>query len=178
MKRLIATSLAALMGVILHSATPTAPRTGEYVKFEIKNAGVTVEGSFTEFSAEANYDASAPTQSTFSGTIKVASIETGIGMRDDHLKEEEYFHASRFPDITFRSTSVREKGGGVMEVTGKLSMKGTERTVKFDVKPVTVDGVLYLEGTLYIDRLDYGVGESSWIMSDDVKCIIRAMANA
>ena len=52
--------------------------------------------------------------------------------RDDHLRSEELFDVARFPQATYRSTSVRWDGdGGVVD--GDLTIHGVTRQVPLDV---------------------------------------------
>ncbi len=50
-------------------------------------------------------------------------------IRDDVLA------AKKYPKITFRSTSVAEKGGGAYEVKGDLTLHGQTRAITAEVKP-------------------------------------------
>ncbi|MCB9496317.1 MAG: polyisoprenoid-binding protein [Fibrobacteria bacterium] len=98
-------------------------------------------------------------------TIQVASINTRNSKRDEHLRAEDFFDAAKFPQIEFVSTKVVGKNGkGTM--TGDLTMHGVKRTVSI---PFTVSGPiedpwkntrLGLEGTLKIQRKDFGIGAS------------------
>jgi polyisoprenoid-binding protein YceI len=70
-----------------------------------------------------------------------------------------------YPEITFRSTGVRQDGEGEFEVTGDLTIKGTTRSVTV---PFTYEGQatdpfgnsrIGFEGSTTINRQDFGV---SW----------------
>jgi polyisoprenoid-binding protein YceI len=41
-----------------------------------------------------------------------ASVDTGNGRRDEHLRSADFFDVAHHPDIRFRSTSVRERATG------------------------------------------------------------------
>ena len=59
---------------------------------------VPVKGRFTEFSGGGEITA----PQTVSGhlDIKAASLRTGIGKRDTHLRSADFFDAEKFPDIS------------------------------------------------------------------------------
>jgi polyisoprenoid-binding protein YceI len=92
-------------------------------------------------------------------TIAVESIDTDNEKRDGHLKSEDFFHASEYPEITFSSTKVMGS-----KLHGNLTIRGVTRPVVLDLElkgPVkhpfngkTVYG-LNLSGT--IDRTDFGL---------------------
>lgn len=149
----------------------------EHIKFTIKNAGISVDGMFKKFDAVVKYDPQNPSASSFSGTINVSSLSTGIDMRDEHLLDEDYFSAKSYPNITFGSSSISKLSDGRLKVTGKLTMKGTTKSIEMIVKPTKSGDTWYFETTLTLDRLDFGVGEDSWVMGDDVYCTIKVAAN-
>ncbi len=164
-----------LMSFASDSTVP--PSEGENIKFKIKNAGITVDGSFEEFTADITYDKSKPNASVFNGTIKASSINTGIEMRDEHLVGEEYFDAKNHPNLTFKSTSVALLTNGKLKVKGTLTIKSTSKSVELIVTPTESGDQTFFETTLKLDRLDYEVGESSWVPSDDVPCTIKVAVN-
>jgi len=141
---------------------------GSTITFQIRNAGMTVDGSFAKFSSSINYDKSNPEKSSFKGTIKAISIYTGISMRDNHLRRAEYFDVGNYPDITFTSTSVRKLSDNKLEVTGNLTIKKTTKVVKLFVDVKTVSGKNVFSTFLALNRRDYNVGGSSWTLSDNL----------
>ncbi|HAW20367.1 MAG TPA: hypothetical protein DCX14_09305 [Flavobacteriales bacterium] len=153
------------------------PAVEEYVKFQIKNAGINIDGFFAEFTSLVSYDPSSPNSATFSGEIKVSSINTGIEMRDEHLVGEEYFDATNHPNITFKSTRVAKLTNGNLKVAGTLSVKETSKEVELIVEPTISGDKTYFKAKLELDRLDYEVGENSWVLSDDVFCEIMVAVN-
>ena len=138
------------------------------VAFKIKNAGLTVNGSFSDFKVDINYNPTAPTQSTFNGTIQVKSINTGINSRDKHLMKDEYFDVARFPTMVFNSTSVKSNNAGSLSVTGDLTIKGKTQKITIPVKVEKIGEKYRFVGSIKINRLTFGVGESSWVTADDL----------
>jgi polyisoprenoid-binding protein YceI len=67
--------------------------------------------------------------------IHAASIDTGDEQRDDHLRSPDFLGVERFPQITFRSTSVAPgRDPDRYVVVGDLSIRGVTRPVTLDVE--------------------------------------------
>ncbi|MFE9939583.1 YceI family protein [Streptomyces hirsutus] len=133
-----------------NSETATAPApvnpdlaalTGDYtidpshtsLGFVARHAMVTnVKGSFQEFTGTLHLDGSAPSNSTATLDVEMASIETGSADRDGHLKSADFFKVEEFPKMTFRSTKTEALGGDDYRITGDLTILGT-------TKPLTID---------------------------------------
>lgn len=62
--------------------------------------------------------------------IDLASIDTGIPLRNEHLRGEMWFNTAKHPKAIFETTSVKHKAGDKYEVTGKLTIHGVTKTVK------------------------------------------------
>lgn len=145
-----------------------APKEESYLKFTIRNLGINVEGQFESFSTSVNYDKNNPSNSQFSAEIEVNTINTGIKKRDNHLREEEYFHVERYPKITFQSTNVSAKGSKQLLVKGDLTIKGKTLPIELEVEVDEGGGKTQFTIKGKLDRRDFGVGDKSWVMSDDV----------
>jgi len=103
--------------------------------FAVKHLGIsTVRGQFNEFEGklEVGDDASS-TRAT--GSVQVASVDTGQPDRDGHLLNSDFFDGEKHPQITFESTSIELAPDGQAKVTGDLTIMGT-------TKPLELTGVL------------------------------------
>ncbi|HET6244113.1 MAG: YceI family protein [Bacteroidetes bacterium] len=139
-----------------------------YIKFKIKNAGITVEGLFESFVADIHYDKNNPGKSKFNGIIKVSSINTGIKMRDNDLQKEEYFDAVKYPVIKFISTDVEGVSSSKLRVSGNLTIKNTTKKIVLEVVIAESGGKTIYSSSLKLNRRDYGVGGKSWMLADEV----------
>lgn len=139
-----------------------------YIKFNIRNLGLNVEGAFKSFKTKVEYSESQPEKSSFSAEIQSNSIDTGITKRDNHLKKSEYFDVAQYPTISFQSTKVSAVGEDGLKVLGDLTIKGKTLPITLTVSIINKGSIreFSIEGEL--DRRDYKVGGSSWVMSDDV----------
>jgi polyisoprenoid-binding protein YceI len=64
------------------------------VKFKIKNAGFTVDGSFSGVVAKINFDGAKSSGNSIEATLDAKSINTGNGTRDGDLRKAEYFNVA------------------------------------------------------------------------------------
>lgn len=67
-------------------------------------------------------------------TVEVGSIDTDNTMRDEHLKGEDFFDASKYPTMHFKSTSFKKTGNNQYALSGDLTIKDVTKPVTFDVQ--------------------------------------------
>lgn len=72
-------------------------------------------------------------QSSGHTEIKAASIDTGISMRDNHLRSPEFLDVDSYPVITFTSNALRRSGADTWVMSGELTLHGQRRPVDLDV---------------------------------------------
>lgn len=172
MKKIILSLFTFLICLVATSQNQTWKVSSSKVSFKIKNAGLSVEGSFKGLEATIQFDPAKAYGNKIEASVDVKTINTSINARDNHLKKEEYFDAEKFPKITMTSSSFSKGDDGKFKGFFNLSIKGTTKTVPMLFTFVEVNGKATFSGTFKINRLDYKVGESSWVMSDDVNVTI------
>lgn len=136
------------------------------VKFEIENAGMTVQGSFNIVSNEIVYNAQDPAKSKFISVIAVKSISTGISLRDDHLMKEAYFDQKKYPFIKFVSKEVRVLPNNRLLVKGDLTIKNVTKSISIEVSVKEEKSGHRFAFKIPINRRDYVVGGKSLTISD------------
>ena len=144
------------------------------VSFIAKNLSLKVSGKITGMKVQTDYNPTNILSASFEGSVDVATIDTNISLRDNHLRSPDYFDAKKYPKISFKSKSVSEEGS-VLAVVGDLTIKGVTKEVKilFTVKR----DVVYHKfiGDITIQRKDFHLGSNSTlIMADVVKIRIFA----
>lgn len=72
-------------------------------------------------------------RSTGYAEIKAATVDTGIGMRDDHLRSAEFLDVEHYPLITFSGNGFRRTGGDTWDMPGELTLHGHTRPVDLAV---------------------------------------------
>ncbi|MBM3185490.1 MAG: YceI family protein, partial [Bacteroidetes bacterium] len=99
--------------------------------FTINHRGITdVHGEFSKFQVNVTQPNSDFSGASIEMTAESKSINTGISMRDDHLRDEDYFNVNKFPTLNFKSTSVNKLKDNEYEIVGDFTMKGVTKKVK------------------------------------------------
>lgn len=62
--------------------------------------------------------------------VNLAALDTGIAMRNEHLRSDMWMNTGKFPTATFEATGGRHLGGDKYEVSGKLTVHGVTRSLK------------------------------------------------
>ncbi|WP_051295809.1 YceI family protein [Eisenibacter elegans] len=146
------------------------------VTFHIRNAGLRVEGSFSNLKAQLSFEPSQLAQSTIEASIPSNTINTGIAMRDKHLRAADYFDVDKYPTITMKSQSFKALGGQKYSGVFTLTLKGTSKTVTLPFSFRPQEKVAVFEGELTLNRRDYNIGGSSLTLSNDLTVFIRIEA--
>jgi polyisoprenoid-binding protein YceI len=171
MKSLIAVLLLLIgYGPVLQPIHPHSTIEESEITFEIKNAGITVKGTLEGLQADVLLDPLHPEQAHIEASLPVSTIRTGITLRDKHLQKPDYFDAQNHPTITMTSKAIRKTGKGRYEGTFLLNIKGIEREVRL---PFTLSASHELKGTLTLNRLDFGLGQESLVLANEVEVHIR-----
>ncbi|MFK0023325.1 YceI family protein [Streptomyces sp. NPDC090798] len=92
-----------------------------------------VHGRFTEFRATIEIAPDDVSKSRVEAVISAASIDTGNGMRDGHLKSPDFLDVETYPQITYRSTGLTPAGSDRWTVHGELTMRGIARPVDLNL---------------------------------------------
>ncbi len=138
------------------------------IKFFIKNAGFTTEGTFEKFGATLSFDPTNPSAAKLNASAEVASLNTGIGLRDKHLKDPDYFDAATYPRITFTGERF-ERNGNQWQVVGRLQIKSVTQTVTLLLTITEIGDRKEFKTQFTVNRLTYTVGKSHWTLSNDVR---------
>ncbi|HZS18004.1 MAG TPA: YceI family protein [Candidatus Udaeobacter sp.] len=139
MKRhnLIALLVAALSPAVLANETYRFDSSGSTIGFSVHQFLGTTHGKFTKFNGKIDLDRQRPQNSSVAAQINVQSIDTRIKKRDDHLRSAEFFDVQRFPQITFKSRSIKQTGPQSGDILGDLTIHGVTRPVTLHVKLLT-----------------------------------------
>ncbi len=120
-----------LQGIALPPAgTYEVDRAHSSVEFVARHMLSKVRGRFTDFTGTVEI-AERPEASSVVAVAKTASVQTNQEMRDGHLKGEDFFDVAIYPELTFRSTSLRITGGSAFELDGDLTIKDVTKPVTF-----------------------------------------------
>lgn len=109
-------------------------KTHSNVKFTVSHMVVSeVEGSFKMFDGSLVASKTDLSDAVVNFSVDVASVNTDNGMRDDHLKGDDFFNVAKFPKMTFVSKSMKPLGGNKYQLIGDLTIRDVTKSVTFDV---------------------------------------------
>src|ERR1700682_4610402 len=102
--------------------------------FKVKHMMISnVRGQFGKVTGVLTLDECDLTNSRVEALIEAGSIETRDAQRDAHLKSPDFFHAEKFPMLSFKSTDIRLVREGELAVEGDLTIRGVTRKALFSV---------------------------------------------
>jgi polyisoprenoid-binding protein YceI len=133
------------------------------IGFSVRHLMGKVRGTFEEFTGHMRI-AEQPADCSATAVISMSSVNTANRMRDDDLRSVNFFDVDRHPDMTFESTGLVVRGG-LLELPGKLTIRGITRDVAMEVEFLGLDETglqgeqrIGISATTTIRRSDYGVG--------------------
>lgn len=138
------------------------------VTFKIKHSlGATADGSFKGFAGTIFFDAMNLTTASLKATIDAKSIDTGINMRDNTMRSEDYFNVEKYPKISMVSTKI-EKNIKENEYIGffNLTIKNVTKNIKIPFTFTQNGTQATFKGSFAINRIEFGVGEKSALLGD------------
>ena len=130
--------------------------------FKATSRFMDADGRFHRFQGNVAVDPRDLATARISLSIEAASIDTGIGLRDTHLRSADFFDVERFPTITFESLRV-EAAGRRATVTGRLTVRGVTHEIAVPVDVAVSDVALVASGELVMNRRDYGMVYNSFV---------------
>ena len=142
--------------------------TSSTIDFKIKNAGTTVNGLFSNLSANIFFDTENYAKSSIETSVETNTISTGIKLRDKHLKNERFLDTSHYPRIEMESSSFTIETDGTFSGNFKLTMKGVSKNIPVHFTYVKSGNTASFDGSFALNRRDYSVGGKSWILADEV----------
>ncbi len=96
-----------------------------------------VKGKFTEFSGDGQITRQAAVFGRLD--IRAASLNTGIGKRDDHLRSPDFFDVERFPDISVVVTALQPSAGDSADLRATLTVKATTKPLPLPATIAVID---------------------------------------
>jgi len=108
------------------------------VEFSVKHMMMTtVRGRFKTVTATLTGDEDHPDGCCVEVELDVASVDTGVGDRDAHLRGPDFFDAANFPKILFKSKRLEgdfDSEGDKFRAIGDLTMRGQTMEVVLDCR--------------------------------------------
>lgn len=125
---------------------------------------------FATFDVTMNFDPADPTASNVSATIDPNSLTADNAPKGflESLRGEQWLDAKKYPEITFKSTSVAMTGADTADVTGDFTLHGVTKPVVLHAKlNGGYPGMQYdpharigMSATAHIKRSDFGISSA------------------
>ena len=147
--------------------------------FTVTHLGISdVSGTFNDFDVTVASSKPDFSDATFELTAKTASIDTRVDARNDHLKSSDFFDVARYPELTFKSTSLTKSDGNRYKLSGDLTLHGITKPVTMNLtyrgttqNPMTkaTTAGFQLEGVIKRSDFNIGAGFPEQVISDEVR---------
>ncbi len=147
--------------------------------FTITHLGIAdVSGTFNDFDVTVKSSKKDFSDAVFELTANASSINTRVEARNNHLKSEDFFNVAKYPQIYFKSTSLKKFRKDKYKLTGNLTMHGITRPVILNLKyrgttqnPMTKAATAGFQLDGVIKRSDFNVGPGfpAPMLSDEVQ---------
>ncbi len=138
------------------------------ITFEIKNMGINTGGSLGGLTAKIHFVGANLSASTLEASVDVGTINTDNTTKDEHLRSEDFFDVAKYPKITMKSVALKHKSGDNYIGTFLLTIKDKTKQLDIPFSYMDQGNTVEFKSTFKINRLDFGVGSSSMILSDVV----------
>jgi polyisoprenoid-binding protein YceI len=129
------------------------------ITFKIRNMWglLRVKGRFTEFSGDGQLTNNGAVYGRLD--IRAASLRTGIGRRDQHLRSTDFFDVERYPEISVVITALEPTSGNTADLRASFTIKGINEPVPLPVKIAELnDGSVRISGETKVERSQFGLG--------------------
>ena len=171
MKKII--FITAIFWSLFFVSTSLHAQSNTSIDFKIKNIGVYVDGSFSKAVVTSNFDKNNLADSFIKAIVEINSINTNNKKRDKHLLETDYFDEPNYKQMKLVSSKIEKVSTNNYKLTGKLTIKKTTKTVVIPLVISENESSYKITGNLELNRRNYEVGGSSWVMSNTVKIKVK-----
>jgi polyisoprenoid-binding protein YceI len=137
LKVIVVLAIAAWSSTALANEVYKFDQSRSTIGFSVHQFLGTTHGKFTKFEGKIEIDRERSENSSVTARIDVRSIDTGIAKRDNHLRSAELFDVDKYPEITFKSRSVKKTGPQAGDILGDLTMHGVTKPITLHVRLLT-----------------------------------------
>ncbi len=139
----------------------------ENVKVEFVFLKGKVKGSVSGFEGKVSFDANNLENASIAGNVDASTLNSGLKMRDKHLKTATFFDVDKYPKMYFKSTKFEKIENGFIMI-GLLKIKDVEKETKF---VFTYSDNLF-KGTTHINSSDFGISARKSVENNKVDITI------
>ena len=104
------------------------------ITFSWSHLGLTRQmARFNGYDGVIEIDSAQPANSKIDVTLRTSSLQTGVDTFDRILRGPDYFDATTYPAITFKSSQVTRTSEKTADVAGELNIHGVSKPVILQV---------------------------------------------
>ncbi|MEB4210135.1 YceI family protein [Mycobacterium sp. 94-17] len=129
------------------------------ITFKVRNmwGALNVRGRFTDFTGDGQLTSKGAVFGRVD--IRAASLDTGIGRRDKHLRSADFFDVDRFQEISVVVTAVHPTKGRAADLRTGFTIKGVTAEVTLPVEICELDdGSIRIAAETKLDRARFDLG--------------------
>jgi len=137
------------------------------ITFKIKNLGIYTGGSLGTMQASVAFDPAKLAESKIEAVADATTLNTENEMRDNHIKNEDFFDVAKYPKITMSSLSFSRKNASNYVGRFNLTIKDKTKQVDVPFSFLPTAAGANLKGSFKINRSDFGIGGSTLTLADE-----------
>lgn len=149
--------------------------------FVTRMMGAPVEGRFTRWQAQLQFDPRRPAAAQITLRVDMTSARFPAAEVSAEAQRPVWFDGARFAEARFQSTAVKPLADNRFEIEGRLELKGRTHDLRVPVALARYGNSASATGSFVIRRLDYGVGDGEWadtsLVANDVQVRFRLALN-
>jgi polyisoprenoid-binding protein YceI len=133
-----------------------------------------VTGSFSDVKGSGEATAADPGEGYVTGHLELAtaSVQTGVGKRDEHLRSADFFDSERYPTIAVAVDSVDVTGPATVDLHMRLTIKDVTHPLVLAADVTSLDdGALRVSTSARLNRREFGVDGNLLGMMGDTTTI-------
>ncbi|WKN42599.1 YceI family protein [Tunicatimonas pelagia] len=142
--------------------------------YEVRFSGSGAEGTFRGLTGTVVFNPDQLGQAQFDVSVDATTIDTGNKTKDKHARGKDWFDVEQYPEIKFRSSQIT-KVGEQYQMTGTLTLHGTEKEITFPFTFTENGSSGLFEGSFTVDREEYGIEGPfiSFMVGDDFEVSLK-----
>ncbi|SFV06604.1 YceI family protein [Pseudoduganella namucuonensis] len=181
-KFLIAALVAATSGAAMADTYNIDP-SHTFPSFEADHMGLSVwRGKFGKTTGTVKLDRAAKS-GALDIVIDAKSIDFGLEAMNAHARKADMFNVEKFPEVTYKSKSLKFDGDRLVSVDGELTLLGVTKPVTLTINkfkcimhPRLKREVCGADASAEFKRTDFGLGYATPAFSPEVKLAIQVEA--
>lgn len=141
----------------------------------------TYVGQFSSVAGTLKLDPKSLGATSLDATVQTASVGTFVPALDTHIKSPDFLDVAKFPEASFKATSVKPTGERTADIAGDLTLHGVTKPVVIQAtfnrggaNPVDKTYRLGFSGKAMIKRADFGIKTYVPAIGDEVTLQIEA----